>query len=235
MPDPTFQFAPPPPPPPQPFNGAAQQSLPHFDAFAAASIQPQQPVASTSALPDYSFPPTPFTFPPQPSYPQFPAAFDPFAPVAPAPAPLPPVDVPGNPRLPSPPLLERLMNVFFDLPHEAVDLVSRRRFMETFALGPAHPDYPAKCLLHAMVATATDLAGDEVWEGEERYWGDQGPAEYHADFADVLIPLGFRTERNILQVAQAAVLFACFNLYHGRCAALRCPSPCAVVATAASG
>ena len=131
-----------------------------------------------------------------------------------------PTSVPGNPRLPSPLLLERLVNIFFDYPHEAVDLVSRRRFMDAFALGPAHPDYPAQSLLHAMVATATDLAGDEVWDAEERYWGAQGPAEYHADFADVLIPLGFRTERNILQVAQAAVLFACFNLYHGRCVSL---------------
>ncbi|GAA5923958.1 hypothetical protein JCM3775_005558 [Rhodotorula graminis] len=237
--DPTFQYN---APPYGVATNGAQPSLPHFDAFAAASIQQQQqqpPVASTSALPEYSFPPGPPTYPSQPSvssYGQFSAPFDPFAPSVagpspstagpghapqsfanaywhPAPA---PASVPGNPRLPSPHLLERLLYIFFDTAHEAVDLVSRRRFMDAFALGPAHRDYPAQSLLHAMVATATDLAGDEVWDGEERYWGAQGPAEYHADFADVLIPLGFRTERNILQVAQAAVLFACFNLYHGR-------------------
>ncbi|BGP48904.1 hypothetical protein JCM10450v2_004783 [Rhodotorula kratochvilovae] len=205
-----------------------------------------QPVASTSALPNpYPFPSQPaypqmpaafdpFTAPPPlaPLAPPLQHTFDPLAPGNPlAGGPLqhpysnsywhpeprpPPSAVPGNPRLPSYPLLCRLIHTFFDFPHEAVDLVSRRRFMEAFALPPEHPDYPARCLLHAMVATATDLAGDEVWEGEERYWGAQGPAEYHADFADVLLPLGFRTERNILQVAQAAVLFACFNLYHGR-------------------
>ncbi|GAA5844457.1 hypothetical protein JCM9279_006312 [Rhodotorula babjevae] len=225
IPDPTFQYNAPPP-----FsNGAPAQSLPHFDAFAAASIQPHpqmpQPIASTSALPDYSFPPGAPTYPPQSqsqsssSYGPFPGPFEPpsqsFANAYWHPAPA-PTSVPGNPRLPSPLLLERLVNIFFDYPHEAVDLVSRRRFMDAFSLGAAHPDYPAQSLLHAMVATATDLAGDEVWDAEERYWGSQGPAEYHADFADVLIPLGFRTERNILQVAQAAVLFACFNLYHGR-------------------
>ncbi|GAA6048397.1 hypothetical protein JCM3770_003738 [Rhodotorula araucariae] len=214
-----------------------------FPSFAQARMPP---VAATPTLADpYSLPgqpsypqaPNPYdSFAPPPHLaplaPPFHNNFEPIASGPPLPAaPLqqpfptsywhpeprpPPSAVPGNPRLPSYPLLSRLIHTFFNFPHEAVELISRRRFMEAFALPPEHPDYPAKCLLHAMVATATDLAGHEVWEGEERYWGAQGPAEYHADFADVLIPLGFRTERNILQVAQAAVLFACFNLYHGR-------------------
>lgn len=118
--------------------------------------------------------------------------------------------------------------------------------MAVFQHPPDHPDYPAECLLHAMVATATDLAGLDAWEGEERYWNEgQSPAVFHADLAEVrrhdptrgqahrafstdrtplvqyLLPLGFRTERNLLQVAQAAVLFACLNLYHGRCLMFR--------------
>lgn len=136
-----------------------------------------------------------------------------------------PMLIPEGPRLPSYPTLSRLVNIFFDIPHEAIDLINRRRFLEGFSHPPDHPDYPAKCLLHAMVATATDLAGDEPWQGEERYWpAGQSPAVYHADLADVLIPLGFRSESNLLQVAQAAVLFACLNLYHGRCVAALRPS-----------
>ncbi|POY71910.1 hypothetical protein BMF94_5067 [Rhodotorula taiwanensis] len=125
--------------------------------------------------------------------------------------------VPSGPRLPSYSTLSRLVNVFFDYPHEAIDLINRRRFMAAFECPPDHPEYPAECLLHAMVATATDLAGLDAWEGEERYWNEgQSPAVFHADLAEYLLPLGFRTERNLLQVAQAAVLFACLNLYHGR-------------------
>lgn len=125
--------------------------------------------------------------------------------------------LPSGPRLPSYTTLSRLVNIFFDYPHEAIDLINRRRFMAAFARPPDHPEYPAECLLHAMVATATDLAGVEAWEGEVRYWTEgQSPAVFHADLAEYLLPLGFRTERNLLQVAQAAVLFACLNLYHGR-------------------
>ncbi|GAA5881072.1 hypothetical protein JCM3774_003003 [Rhodotorula dairenensis] len=125
--------------------------------------------------------------------------------------------LPSGPRLPSYSTLSRLVNIFFDYPHEAIDLINRRRFMAAFEHPPDHPDYPAECLLHAMVATATDLAGLDAWEGEERYWNEgQSPAVFHADLAEYLLPLGFRTERNLLQVAQAAVLFACLNLYHGR-------------------
>jgi hypothetical protein len=146
--------------------------------------------------------------------------------------------LPSGPRLPSYTTLSRLVNIFFDYPHEAIDLINRRRFTAAFAHPPDHPEYPAECLLHAMVATATDLAGLDAWEGEARYWTEgQSPAVFHADLAEVnrfvalvmlgtmltefcvvqyLLPLGFRTERNLLQVAQAAVLFACLNLYHGR-------------------
>ncbi|TKA58527.1 hypothetical protein B0A53_00268 [Rhodotorula sp. CCFEE 5036] len=125
--------------------------------------------------------------------------------------------LPSGPRLPSYTTLSRLVNIFFDYPHEAIDLINRRRFTAAFAHPPDHPEYPAECLLHAMVATATDLAGLDAWEGEARYWTEgQSPAVFHADLAEYLLPLGFRTERNLLQVAQAAVLFACLNLYHGR-------------------
>lgn len=94
--------------------------------------------------------------------------------------------VPSGPRLPSYATLSRLVNIFFDYPHEAVDLINRRRFMTAFDHPPDHPDYPAECLLHAMVATATDLSGLEAWEGEERYWNEgQSPAVFHADLAEV--------------------------------------------------
>lgn len=94
--------------------------------------------------------------------------------------------VPSGPRLPSYSTLSRLVNVFFDYPHEAIDLINRRRFMAAFECPPDHPEYPAECLLHAMVATATDLAGLDAWEGEERYWNEgQSPAVFHADLAEV--------------------------------------------------
>jgi hypothetical protein len=58
--------------------------------------------------------------------------------------------------------------------------------MAAFARPPDHPEYPAECLLHAMVATATDLAGLDAWEGEARYWTEgQSPAVFHADLAEV--------------------------------------------------
>ncbi|GJN91141.1 hypothetical protein Rhopal_004159-T1 [Rhodotorula paludigena] len=214
-------------------NGSGVQSTPPYSCGATAFPPPQAfgppppgqynafppPVASTSAHPlaaPYSDA-VPFQ--------QFPAPVNgtPMAPQVPPPLPSFPwqpaprvASFPNVPRLPSYPLLTRLVNAFFDYPHEAIDLVNRRRFLRAFAHPPDHPDYPAVSLLHAMIATATDLAGEEIWEGEETYWGPQGPAEYHADLADVLVPLGFRSEKNILQVAQAAVLFACWNLYHGR-------------------
>ncbi|GAA6045412.1 hypothetical protein RTBOTA2_003684 [Rhodotorula toruloides] len=179
---------------------------------------PQPPTASTSAAPVPSALPQPLppAAPPPPPQ-QNPETYflrDP--PLLPFDS-VPPTLIPEGPRLPSYPTLSRLVNIFFDVPHEAIDLINRRRFLDGFSQPPDHPDYPAKCLLHAMVATATDLAGDEPWQGEERYWPEgQSPAVYHADLADVLIPLGFRSESNLLQVAQAAVLFACLNLYHGR-------------------
>lgn len=102
--------------------------------------------------------------------------------------------LPSGPRLPSYTTLSRLVNIFFDYPHEAIDLINRRRFMAAFARPPDHPEYPAECLLHAMVATATDLAGVEAWEGEVRYWTEgQSPAVFHADLAEVCLVPQFPT------------------------------------------
>ncbi|GAA5992380.1 hypothetical protein JCM10908_000454 [Rhodotorula pacifica] len=196
-------------PPPSVFSQGGGNNIMSSQFVASPTyISMGSTIPATNPSPGSAARPAPFSDPP----PLLPASAHMSSATAPAAALL-----PSGPRLPSYSTLSRLVNIFFDYPHEAIDLINRKRFMSAFEHPPDHPDYPAECLLHAMVATATDLAGLDAWEGEERYWNDgQSPAVFHADLAEYLLPLGFRTERNLLQVAQAAVLFACLNLYHGR-------------------
>ncbi|GAA6003076.1 hypothetical protein JCM10207_001973 [Rhodosporidiobolus poonsookiae] len=120
--------------------------------------------------------------------------------------------------LPPDPILRRLIDTFFDAPHECNDVVNRTRLLLRFELPRDHPDYPAATLLHSMAAISIDLLGEEVvFEGYERYWGSETSAsEYHADQAAALLPTTFRTETCGLQIAQAALLTSWFNSAHGR-------------------
>ncbi|GAA5826487.1 hypothetical protein JCM11251_002392 [Rhodosporidiobolus azoricus] len=197
-------FAPPPAFPPssafplQPSLAHRQSGPPPYPFFSGGPLPPEGPYGHHAALPS---PNEPLTAQGQPPIAQL--AHNADAPIS---------------RLPSWPTLRRLVNTFFDYPHEAVDLINRKRFMARFERPAEDPEFPSQCLLHAMVATASDLIGEEAaFEGEERYWPEgMKPSLWHADQADRLIPLSFRKERNLLQVAQAAVLFAATNLAHGR-------------------
>ncbi|GAA6043622.1 hypothetical protein JCM8097_008294 [Rhodosporidiobolus ruineniae] len=223
----------------QPFH-----TLPYAAELSQYFVSPSLPPAASFSHPFATAPPNPAYHPYQqngaslpPSFslpPAYPVASTSAAAPAPAPYPAPstfmvpplgsssmpsPAHVYAEPpRLPSPPTLFRLVTTFFDYPHEAVDLMNRRRFMQRFELDPEDPDYPAECLLHAICAVSTDLLGEEAaFEGEERYWPEAtSPGLYHADQADHLIPLAFRKEKNLLQVAQAAVLFSATNQAHAR-------------------
>ncbi|GAA5971169.1 hypothetical protein JCM11641_004170 [Rhodosporidiobolus odoratus] len=203
--------------------------LPGTSSFNTLAAAAQHQYAASAFTPPFASSSAPFPYPqaqqrnsfpsPAPTF-QMPPPI-PAAPLYPPPPPQPSFSTPtlvGGARLPSWPTLRRLANVFFDYPHEAVDLINRKRFMQRFDLPPGDPDFPAQCLLHAMITTAADLIGEEAaFEGEERYWPEgTSPTLYHADQGDYLIPLGFRREKNLLQVAQAAVLFAANNLAHAR-------------------
>ncbi|BGP16895.1 hypothetical protein JCM10213_007340 [Rhodosporidiobolus nylandii] len=235
------QLPPPPPPAQSSFHTLAAAATHYASSTFPPPFPPPPSAASTSAYPyqhhdaastsPYPYPHSQQLEPPPPA-----CVFDLPPPISASPAqhprmpaPLPPLQMyPQQPiatspvgetaRLPSWPTLTRLVSTFFDYPHEAVDLINRKRFMAAFDLGPSHPDFPAQALLHAMVATAADLLGEEAaFEGEARYWPEGAKAAlFHADYADSLLPLAFRQEKNMLQVAQAAVLFAATNLAHGR-------------------
>ncbi|GAA5896401.1 hypothetical protein JCM6882_001004 [Rhodosporidiobolus microsporus] len=232
-------FVPPPPQPqahplppevgayhPMPYSPSAGYPPVHPYAFPPQPGQPFPPPPAPYPAPPNAHPPYPYyTSPVQPTnghpYPlQPPMHAAPPPPPSSAPAPSPSSSFPSveTTRLPSWPTLRRLVNTFFDYPHEAVDLINRKRFMARFERPADDPEFPSECLLHAMVATASDLIGEEAaFEGEERYWPEgMNPSLWHADQADRLIPLCFRKEQKLLQVAQAAVLFAATNVAHGR-------------------
>ncbi|GAA5872927.1 hypothetical protein JCM8547_003266 [Rhodosporidiobolus lusitaniae] len=124
----------------------------------------------------------------------------------------------GSARLPSWPTLSRLLNAFLDFPHELADLINRKRFLDRFALPPDHPDFPAHCLLHAMVVTASDLLGeDAAFDGEVQYWPvGQSPTFYHHAQGSDLLLSSARTAKRLLDVAQASILFCAHSIAHTR-------------------
>jgi hypothetical protein len=125
------------------------------------------------------------------------------------------------PTLPSPALLDRLIDVFFTKQHLATGLVSEVRLRSTLVLPRTDLRAPLECLLHAIAATAALMVGDGFIEGEEwqgggggrKYWaggagegglqkGDGAAAfsEYHAKRAVVsLSPLLFRPSAELEQ------------------------------------
>ncbi|GAA5897916.1 hypothetical protein JCM5296_004968 [Sporobolomyces johnsonii] len=119
--------------------------------------------------------------------------------------------------LPSPPLLSRLVDVYFSKAHQFSGMVNRTRFQEALLLGPTHPRFPAKCLLHAIVATASNLVSADIWEGQPRYWTEGlTPAQWHTEQASSSIIASFRFELDQLQVVQAAILSAFLHQRMGR-------------------
>ncbi|GAA6035863.1 hypothetical protein JCM8097_005743 [Rhodosporidiobolus ruineniae] len=121
--------------------------------------------------------------------------------------------------LPSPPLLNRLLSVYFSKRHLASEMVSEARLRAALLLPRDDPRAPLECFLHAIAATAGLMVGEAFLEGEVRYWaatpegGDgmgKGTAlafsEYHFKRANELLDASFTAGRNLLQVVQSACL-----------------------------
>ncbi|GAA6024547.1 hypothetical protein JCM10207_008270, partial [Rhodosporidiobolus poonsookiae] len=207
---------------PQTPNSAA---LDAFLASAAAAAGPSSTtVDSGSSLADLAAAASEFTLPPYatenapiPSY----AAYNPL----PSPLDLSWALLPSSypPALPTPGLLSRLVDVFFQKSHLASNLISEQRFRPAFAslLAGGHAnDAPLECLLHGICAAAALMVPEAFFESEPRYWtratGDgagrtgrdlgEGFSEWHSRKAGELLDPSFKAGRNLLQVAQASVL-----------------------------
>ncbi|KDE07907.1 hypothetical protein MVLG_01817 [Microbotryum lychnidis-dioicae p1A1 Lamole] len=121
------------------------------------------------------------------------------------------------PALPSPPLLHRLIDVFFSKSHLATDLIVEGKFRAALALPPAHPKFPLPALLHGMLAISGRMVSSDWFADEPKQWGisdpDESFADWHAAKADSLIDEAFSKASNQrIRVAQAAGL-VCFSFY----------------------
>ncbi|SCV70690.1 BQ2448_3452 [Microbotryum intermedium] len=121
------------------------------------------------------------------------------------------------PALPSPPLLHRLIDVFFSKFHLATDLIVEGKFRAALALPPSHPKFPLPSLLHGMLAISGRMVSSDWFADEPKQWGlsdpDESFADWHAAKADSLIDEAFSKASNQrIRVAQAAGL-VCFSFY----------------------
>ncbi|GAA5829950.1 hypothetical protein JCM11251_007945 [Rhodosporidiobolus azoricus] len=125
------------------------------------------------------------------------------------------------PTLPSPPLLNRLLTVYFSKSHLACEIINEARLRSSLLLPAGNPGRPLECLLHAVCATAGLMVSEGFLEaeGEAKYWLREGPdgkkskskgaaafSEYHAKRAEELLQSSFDRGLNLLQIVQAAVL-----------------------------
>lgn len=96
-------------------------------------------------------------------------------------------------------------------------MVNERRFRHGLLYSPDHAEYPAACLVHAILASAARLVGASAFAGEKKYWGqgrDKGetPSDYHAQRAREMLEIDFCRGQKLLQVTQASVL-CCLEAY----------------------
>ncbi|KAK4057271.1 hypothetical protein OIO90_001768 [Microbotryomycetes sp. JL221] len=121
---------------------------------------------------------------------------------------------PNWPRtLPSPQLVHRLVDAFFSKSHLVSVMINKPRLMRNLQLPPTHSDFPTTALLHGIIAIASNCVSDDVWQGEDRYWGpDETPADWHARQAKMGIESSWVNDDHYLEVAQTAVL-CCFLSY----------------------
>lgn len=105
----------------------------------------------------------------------------------PAPSPLLDLFYPSWPKtLPSPPLVFRLVEIFFAKSHLVAVMISKPKMLASLQLPPTHADFPVTCLLHGMIAIAASTVSDDIWATEERYWAwNESPSDWHGRQAKV--------------------------------------------------
>lgn len=92
-------------------------------------------------------------------------------------------------------------------------MINRGKLMASLQLPPTHSDFPITPLLHAIIAVASSLVSEDIWQGEERYWAlNETPGDWHGRQARSSIEAAWVNDDNYVQVAQTAVL-GCFLSY----------------------
>ena len=121
------------------------------------------------------------------------------------------VTFPGTDQtLPSPPLLNKLIDVFFASQASLyTGLIYESRFRQAMLLPPSHARYPPPVLLHAVVLSAGRTVSSDFWAGEFPYWGTSTPLEFHRDQIISKIDACFGERVNTITIVQAAVLLCC--------------------------
>ncbi|KAK4049546.1 hypothetical protein OIV83_004043 [Microbotryomycetes sp. JL201] len=121
---------------------------------------------------------------------------------------------PGWPRdLPSPDLVNRLVNVYFSKNHAATGMINQQKFLAALSLPPNNSGFPHPCLIHAMIATSVRMVSADFFGFENRYWGSEAtPADYHAKRARAHVEEAIAGGKRLLQVLQATILL-CFYSY----------------------
>ncbi|KDE06717.1 hypothetical protein MVLG_02914 [Microbotryum lychnidis-dioicae p1A1 Lamole] len=115
--------------------------------------------------------------------------------------------------LPSPMLVSRLVDIYFNKIHTSTGMINRAKFLASLQLPPSHARFPITPLLHAIIATASMMVSEDYWAGEERYWSQfETPSDWHARVAKNTLEASWISDANPLQVAQTAVL-VCFLSY----------------------
>ena len=119
--------------------------------------------------------------------------------------------------LPSPVMVTRLIDAFFAKAHAGSGMVNERKFRQGMLHTPEHAEYPAACLVHAVLASAARIVSPGFYVGEKKYWGqgrqkDESLSDYHAQRAREMLENDFCKGHKLLQVTQASVL-CCLQAY----------------------
>ncbi|KAK4048864.1 hypothetical protein OIO90_005672 [Microbotryomycetes sp. JL221] len=125
---------------------------------------------------------------------------------------------PGWPNdLPSPDLVNRLVNVYFAKNHAASGMLNPQKFFAAMSLPPTNNGFPHSALLHAVLATAVRMVSVDFFGFEHRYWGEEAtPADYHAKRARVHVEEAIITGRRLMQVLQASILLSFYSYSRAR-------------------
>ncbi|SGZ30478.1 BQ5605_C048g12374 [Microbotryum silenes-dioicae] len=126
---------------------------------------------------------------------------------------------PGWPvDLPSPGLVNRLLDVFFTKSHVFKEMINRDRFMASMMLPPSHHGFPHRSILHAILACTVRMVSDDFYGHEHGYWlrrqdgvaQEISPADYHAQKSRAAVDDSVRKGQALFHVQQAMVLLCYF-------------------------
>ncbi|SCV72293.1 BQ2448_4987 [Microbotryum intermedium] len=128
---------------------------------------------------------------------------------------------PGWPAdLPSPGLVNRLLDVFFSKSHVCNEMINKDRFMASMILPPTHQGFPHRSILHAILATTVRMVSDDFYGHEQGYWlrrqngvvQELSPADYHAQQGRMAVDEAVRKGQALFHIQQAMVLL-CYHWY----------------------